>query len=219
MKTEFALLTHGEQAVLFNWSEKVRLERVTCELDPGHQRPGRMLTPLSVEIPSGPITDVLWTWQSDLLVGPRAAEVFAGLHLSGYELVKAEVLSSTRNKKPQLWEFKVTGWAGSASPDSGIKLDFRCKSCGHRHYSLCRHPERIIDETNWDGSDFFMVWPLPRFIFVTTKVMQAFRDNDLTGAVFQRIHEINLGTNGFSPGLLEYWMPNSRIATLQDKPE
>jgi len=220
MTNEFMLLTNLNNACLLEWSDSVELEGVTCPIDPGHQRPGRRLTPLSVKLPSGKHTDLMWTWYSDLLLNAHAAQIFSDNHLSGYELVPAEIMGNgTNGAPPELWEFKVTGWAGAAPPESGIELEDRCAACKHSHYSPYTHPEKLINKDQWDGSDFFIVWPLPRYIFVTERVVQVVRENHLTGAAFENIEELKVENTGFSPGLLEYWFSESRIASLQHKPK
>jgi hypothetical protein len=37
-------------------------------------------------------------------------------------------------------------------------------------YSAIEEPRELVDFKNLDGSDFFMIWPLPRYRFVTARV-------------------------------------------------
>jgi hypothetical protein len=54
-----------------------------------------------------------------------------------------------------------------ANPESGIRFNEVSSSpeYGFLRYTDLRDAEKLIDVTQWDGSDFFMVWPLPRFVF------------------------------------------------------
>ena len=58
----------------------------------------------------------------------------------------------------------------------------------------------LIDASKWDGSDFFMVWPLPLFIFVTDRVVRAIHDSRLTGGVLKRPGDLDFsGVCGLVP--------------------
>ena len=157
------------------------------------------------------VQDFVWTWQSECLVQDDVLKLFKASGLTGYEVkpVKARFNRASERECPRLWEIIVTGWAGLASAESGIKLVERCNACGDLGYSGCNDPERLIDVSRWDGSDFFMVWPLPKYTFVTDRVAQIIRDNRLTGAILKQPRELDL-SGGFGPGRLSYWMPQER---------
>jgi hypothetical protein len=74
-----------------------------------------------------------------------------------------------------------------------------------------------VDPAQCDGSDFFMVWPIPKFVFVTEAVADCVRDYQLTGVARERSHEYEPGravTGTLTPGRLSYWMPESRAREL-----
>ena len=110
----------------------------------------------------------------------------------------------------------MTGWAGIAPAESGVRLVERCDGCGHIRYSGCENSDALIDVSQWDGGDFFMVWPLPKYIFVTDRVAQLVRDNRLMGAVLERPADLRFTSGGFSPGRLSYWMPEQRAHEFGD---
>ena len=198
------------------WADDMDFEStVICPLDEGHQRPGKRLPKLSVTLPRGEIQDFVWTWYGECLVQDKVLDLFRRHEFSGYSVkpVKAKFKVACENKLPKLWELIVTGWAGMASSESGIKLIERCEGCGHTVYSESNHPGELIDVSRWDGSDFFIVWPLPRFILVTDRVAQLIHDNGLTGATLKRPNDLDL-SGGFSPGRLSHWMPEERARTL-----
>ena len=60
------------------------------------------------------------------------------------------------------------------------------------NYSDFTNPEFLIDESQWDGSDFFMVWPLPRFIFVSNRGPRLICRHELTGCVLETVGQAHL---------------------------
>ena len=142
--------------------EAVELESVKCPINPMHQHPGKRLTDLTVVLADDEVEDFVWTWYSDCLVQARTLKLLHKCGFRGFEVrpVTARFKRSSA-RPPALWELVLTGWAGMAPVASGIRLDESksCLACGSLKYTGLVHPERLIDETKWDGSDFFMVWP------------------------------------------------------------
>ena len=113
----------------------------------------------------------------------------------------------------QLNSVYLVGCAGSEC--SGIHEVLRCPVCGKLEYSKLLHPEKLINLQAWDGSDFFIVWPLPRYIFVTERVVKLFETHKLSGARFTQEMDPTVG-EGYGPGRLSYWMPEDRAHFLGD---
>jgi len=76
----------------------------------------------------------------------------------------------------------------------------------------------LLDEKQWDGSDFFVVWPFPRFIFVTARVAEFIKKNKLTGVRLKKPKDVEIGEDsvGISPGRLSNRMPEKRAHELGD---
>lgn len=196
---------------------EIETEKVTCPVNEGHQRGGKRLTDLSIALRGAGVEDFVWTWYSECLVQDHVLDLFRRSGFTGFDVkpVKARFKRPSEHEPPRLWELIVTGWAGMASAESGIKLAEHCRACGFLTYSPCSTPEKLIDVSRWDGSDFFMVWPLPGFIFVTDRVARVIRDSELRGAVLRRARDIEFSQDyGFSPGRLSYWMPEERAREL-----
>ena len=196
---------------------EIETEKIICPVNAGHQRGGKRLANLSVALRGRGIEDFVWTWLSECLLQDRVLQLFQRSGFTGYEVKPAKVQfkHAAEHEPPRLSELIVTGWAGMASGESGIKLTKECRSCGLLRYSRCDNPGKLIEVSQWDGSDFFMVWPLPKFIFVTERVVQAIRDSRLTGAVLERQANMSFGMSpGFGPGRLSYWMPEDRARKL-----
>jgi hypothetical protein len=189
---------------LAEWANEIETEKVICPVDPGHQRGGKRLTDLSVVLPRGTVKDFVWTWYSECLIQDGILQLFRRESFSGFEAkpVKAR-FKKNGDVPPTLWELVVTGWGGLARTESGIKRTYYCEVCKQVNYSGLTDAQKLIDESQWDGSDFFMVWPMPLFIFVTERVADCLRDHRLSGAVLKQVCELSgIGKDGMNGGRL-----------------
>lgn len=194
---------------------QTHLATVFCPVNAGHQRPGQRLTSPEFVLSEEP-RDFVWTWESELLVRPSVVDLFRSMAFTGFDLVPAKVRFKVGDRQPpQLWRLVINGWGGVARRESGIHLDElqSCSACGLLVYTALQQADNLFDETNWDGSDLFMIWPLPRYVFLTERVADAIRDSHLTGVEIRR--QTSLRTSGgFSPGRLAYWMGLERAQSL-----
>ena len=212
----------GQISRLAWWNEdEVDCAPIFCPINPGHQRAGPRLNDLSVILPRKPVQDLLWTWMSECLIQENVRELFLEHGLTGFTTKPVKARFDGKggaNSVPMLWELVVTGWGGMARDASGISLATSCSNCGHLVYSGLTSPEQLFDESQWDGSDFLMIWPLPKYVIVTNRVAELVRKSSFTGCRLRpisRILEDNLAkTSGFSPGRLSYWMPENRAREL-----
>ena len=219
MKEEFWVLEASGATQFAEWSESVHYgDKVLCPLVSGHSRPGRRSNPLSVELPSR-LRDFMWTGMSECLVQDRVVELFEQDSVTGYALseVEASFRKPSKLPPPRLRELLVRGWGGLAPPSSGVRLLESCPGCGHRVYSTFSSPLKLIDPSAWDGSDVFMVWPLPRFIMVTTKVANLIERAELTGAALIPISQLHTQGDTLTPGSLSDWFPSEEAARLGSK--
>jgi hypothetical protein len=206
-------------ARLADWDDEMDTETVICPIDEGHPRGGKRLTDLSVVLPGGAVQDFVWIWGSEGLVQDHVLKLFKANGLTGYQVkpVKARFKRASAQEPPVLWEIVVTGWAGIAPPESGIRLVEHCPACGFRVYSAWTNPERLIDSSQWDGSDFFIVWPLTGHIFITDRAADVIRGNRLSGAVLTPSTDLAFPQSvipQLSPGRLSYSMPEDRAREL-----
>lgn len=221
---------------LAEWvDEEIEVETIYCTADPGDQRAGERLSNLSVLLTSKRITDFVWTWYSECLIQDRTLTLFREEGFTGFEVKPVKARMKVRAKHPDpcddnpglkaedaaemeiptVWELVVTGWGGVAPPESGVRLAESCPTCGHLVYTSFENPSLLIDEEQWDGSDFFIVWPLPRFIFVTDRVARFIRKHKLTGVRLQAPETLRRGPSGeLSPGRLSHSMPEARAREL-----
>lgn len=200
---------------LADWDEGVALDQVTCPIHPGHIRAGRRIGELRVVLPARSKThDVMWTWGSGCLLNDRVISLFKNAKVSGYELrpVAARWGPPGQGEVPRFWELVVTGWAGVATPDSGVKIVEKCSGCGHTVYSGVSSALSLFDNRNWDGSDLFIVWPLPLRRLATTRVRDLLVEHRVTGMRLVPGEALRTGT--LTPGRLSYFMPDARAREL-----
>lgn len=102
-----------------------------------------------------------------------------------------------------------------APPESGLKFskEKSCPHCNHLRYVGPGDPTKLVREDQWDGSDFFMVWPLPKHYFVTQRVVDLVRSEKITGVQIKRPDQLEI-IDGATPGPLSRYMPDARAKKL-----
>jgi len=156
-------------------------EGIVCPVNEGHQRAGNRIGPLRINIIDKRISDFYTTFLSEWIISDIVTSIFNKNKFTGY-VVKPVIISNLQLPY-RLWEFIICGKGGDADPASGIYLKYECKYCNHRRYSAFENGI-IVDENNWDGSDFFTVNGYSRYILVTERVKVAIEENKLTGVKF-----------------------------------
>jgi hypothetical protein len=173
---------------LAEWSDAVRLERIVCPVDPEHRRGGKRIGDLVIILPSPKIGDFVWTWYGECLMTDRVLNLFRKARFTGFAARPVTVERIKRVPRggqtvvPVLWELAVTGKGGDPHPDSGIRVFKTCDACNLVRYSSYRNGI-IVDEQQWDGSDFFTVNGYPKFTLVTERVKDLIVANGLTNCM------------------------------------
>ena len=215
------IMTHKYARRRAEWAEgEMITEKKECSINPDHLRTGKRITDLSIVLSNHKVDDIVWTWYSECLFQDHVLDKFRKERLTGFEVkpVKCRFKDDEINTPPRLWEVVITGWAGIAKPESGIRLDKCCDSCGLLHYSGLEQPEKLINDSEWDGSDLFMVWPLPRYVFLSERAANVIREAHFKGATIQPLDVLTRNNSrvipGYSPGRLSYYMPIKRAMEL-----
>ena len=200
-----------------DWDDGMDLEQVSCTRVPEHLRGGKRTTDLKIVLRTTELHDFIWfDYGGECIIQDRVLQLLRDHHVSGFEVRPVDARFEGSNKvPPTLWEVVVTGWAGMARPQSGILLDASagCLECGYLHYTGLSKPKELVDRSCWEGGDFFILWPMPRYIFVTAHVITIVRDHQLTGTRHTPVAEL-AKTDGFTPGRLHYYMPDDRAWKL-----
>jgi hypothetical protein len=163
--------------------------------------------------------DFVWTWMSDCLIKESVIEDLKREGCTGFQTrpVKVTVKGAPRAKLPIYRELVVTGWGGEARPESGVKLLKTCPDCRLETYSGFKDARKLMDESKWDGSDFFIIWPLPKFIFVTEKVVQLIQEKGWVGARTYPLEDVKLQqVDTLSPGPLSKWQERAKKLRPED---
>jgi hypothetical protein len=201
------------------WDSSVDLEVVHCPLDDGHQRAGKRIGNLSVNVRRRLLdSHFVWTWQSECLVENRVAQALANDHLTGFRTRPARVSAGGVVHEHKFSELAVTGWGGVANSASGVRLVESCLGCGLLSYSGVQDWGRLFDGRAWDGSDLFMIWPLLRFIIATHRAATFIRRQRLTGVVVSPLVQMKGASEGLGPGRVSYWLDEGRLNQLSIDP-
>lgn len=168
---------------------------------------------LTIDLPSPNIGDFLTTWGGLQIITDKVAQLFKEQGFSGYELKPVRINKIKRMRKPKpipkLWEFVVTGFAGMAPIESGVKLTYKCEACNHIEYSSCTNVSALIDMYQWDGSDFFSVYPMGSFL-VTERVKNLIEEKKLTNCKVIPLEEAGIPERLMRGGKLYYYMSIDR---------
>jgi hypothetical protein len=184
----------------------------------GHRRARRQkIGELAVNFPAGRhLSDFEWTWLSDTLISEHALRVLQRHKVTGFAVgsVTAEFEKPDTRKPPPFFELVVTGWGGMAAPAAGVKVTDACLDCRFRQYTIA-DPTRLFDPTAWDGSDLFMVWPLPGFRFASDRLAGILRQERISGVKLVPPAQIEVKPGAkLGPGPLDAWMPQSRALQI-----
>jgi len=218
--SSFAKLTSpNSPRKLAEWVDgEVEFSGHDCPIFPEHSCNGERAGDLSVALPGREVDDFVWTWYSECLVQDHVLDLFRKKRFTGFKTkpVKAKFKRADGAKPPRLQELVVTGWGGMAEPQSGIKRLSFCPHCKSVQYRTWTNPDALMNEAQWDGSDFFMIWPMPKYIFITSRVVQAIEEAKLTGYRLVGISNLYASSGTLTPGPLSEWMPE-RLAHERGK--
>jgi hypothetical protein len=190
--------------------------RFTCQ---GHRGAERQLGNLAIKITPSGVKDFTWSWMGDILVSQHVLDLFAKHRVTGFETRSAEVIypDSAKVQPPELFDLVVTGWGRLAAPEAGMKIVKSCPDCGDKTYTIADR-SRLIDSDAWDGSDLFVVWPLPRFRFASDRLANLLRQEKVSGLKLIPASEIpNRPEATVSPGRLASHMPAERARELSER--
>jgi hypothetical protein len=115
---------------------------------------------------------IIWGWTDGCVVHERLLADFEREGFSGYRTYPGSVRFRDGSVSEEYRRFIVAGWAGIASPESGVRLIDSCSGCMNKTYSPVTDFDKVIDWSQWNGDDFFIVWPLIGRKLITSRVAQ-----------------------------------------------
>jgi hypothetical protein len=114
--------------------------------------------------------DFLHPLPGQIWVGERVMLAMRRAGFLGVELIEVQTSwakgRGPNGAPPRLWEVVVTGSAWRKSSDE--RLISVCGVCGRTVFP--KASQRDVDETRWDGSDFFHADRNPNIVLVTERV-------------------------------------------------
>lgn len=212
----FYLMVGEEKCIADSREDAITISQIIeCQINPGHKR-GTRREKLDLVLPCSRPPDFVFTWMSECLIQSSVLRALTHNQITGFETRPARATIKKTRAIVDVEELVVTGWGGIADERSGIREIERCPECGFVRYSGVSDPTHILNRASWDGSDIFMVWPLPLYRFVTERFVQVVRDSGFSGVSFvQAFPALKRGvSSGFTPGRLSQFMPSSRARLL-----
>jgi len=209
----------------------------SCPLDPHHRFLGHRIS-YELLLTRRPVPDVVWAWTAECFIQDHVLRWFREMGFTGYEVrevpaVRFKVRAKERDwcddnpglrredaeseQIPKLWEFVVTGWGGVAPEESGIRLVDKCPGCGGREYTSETDATKLVDWSQWDGSDFFRVYPKTNYLWVTEQTARVLRKRKLKGVRLVSPAELNarpIRPDYCSGSPLKYWMPDEKARAI-----
>lgn len=135
--------------------------------------PGAELGMPKAEVRQRDLLDFLHPFPGQIIVRARVVDALLAARLSGFQPIRvhtqwAKQLKVLDGEPPELYELFVTGsgWR------SGITLEAItvCQRCGRTIFPASS--QLVIDESRWDGSDFFHIDQNPNIVIVTARVRE-----------------------------------------------
>ena len=194
-------------------------EQITCPTHEGHRRAGKRLGDLSVIVHPLGARDFTWIWGGRALISRRVLNLFDKYGVTGFEAKPVRVFyrEAIKPPAPEMFQLLVTGWGGLAAPAAGVSLIEWCPACRYKRYAIAE-PSRLIDPAAWDGSDLFIVWPLPGLIFASDRLADILRQERVSGLKLIPAPMIWVKKGGTaSPGSLMRRMPERRARELDQR--
>jgi hypothetical protein len=185
----------------------MRLETELCPLDPRHASKSRCSKPLKVIGSVRSMTDFEWTVFNDILVNQAVIEGFQKAGFTGAAFIPAELFTTTETPiGREVFELKAIGWGGVAPEESGVRVIEECPFCKRQVFSIYREKAKLFNRRNWDGSDFFIIWPIPRWIMVSRRVRDHIVASGYSGVRARDLEDLPVGVvKTISPGQLNDW--------------
>jgi hypothetical protein len=92
-----------------------------------------------------------------------------------------------------------------------------CPACGDKIYTIAE-PSRLIDPAAWDGSDLFIVWPLPGYRFASDRLATILRQEKVSGVELVPAPKLPTERGArVAPATLTACMPKDRARELSQR--
>jgi hypothetical protein len=149
------------------------------------------------------MADIIWAALKPCLISERVVDLFHSAGLTGFEIRPADVRLMFPHEPSEsvYWQLIVTGWGGIVSPESGIRQVIDPTRPDGIFWGTATNPGAIIDAKQWDGSDFFIVWPLPNYWWISQRVVDVLMTNRLRRYEIAAPSEMDILCQAYSDGI------------------
>ncbi|MEW4566028.1 hypothetical protein AB1K70_26160 [Bremerella sp. JC770] len=124
------------------------------------------------------------------LISPRVQSLLQEIGATGYELRDVADMRLGFEHAPEDRAYKqlvTLGWGGLPAEESGVK---RIKSeFGEFCFSRCTNPGKLLDRNQWDGTDFFRIWPVG--VWITERVYKVLSKNRIKHVYLAPMESMN----------------------------
>src|SRR5439155_971851 len=195
-----------------NKNATLKKERLsTCPIDVFHSGI-RRVSDLALQVKHNKRDElIIWTWipGRESIVHHKVLAEFERRGFTGYRLRPATVRFRDGQVSNDYQELIVTGWAGIARPESGIRVVKSCPGCLWKEYSGLTDAEELIDWNQWTGEDFFIVWPMPNQIMITERVADFLLSHHVKSFEFLDLESVDplIRNSGFTVAQLSDGFP------------
>lgn len=210
MITYFNLSYPDSERLVGNNQTYSNRELFPCPITSEHTDGSRRIGPLSVEVKHNRRDELMiWCWIEGYVVHEKLLAEYEKQGFTGYRTAPATVRFRDGSVSTEYREFIVTGWAGMATPESGVRVKKSCPVCHWKNYTGITNYEKLIDWTQWTEDDFFIVWPLPRFILITERVAQMLLGEGVKTYTLKGLDDSDrrTGLDGFTVARLSGFLP------------
>lgn len=201
------LLADGSQSAP---GVKAQKEIIRCIVNREHIDRRRRVSPLFLQVKHDRRDEeMIWSWGDGYVVHEQLLAEFEQQGFKGYRTGPATVQFGDGSISDLYREFIVTGWAGVAPPESGIRVVESCPGCYWKRYSPIANYEKLIDWSQWTGDDFFIVWPMPLLTLITSRVAQWLLSHNVKSFHLQGFEDRPplITSLGFTVGKLSEFLP------------
>jgi hypothetical protein len=181
-----------------------------CPITNEHVDFSRRIGPMRVKLKHNRRDEqMIWCWVFGTVIHEALLAEIQEQGFTGYRTQPATVSFRDGTMSAEYREFIVTGWAGVASAESGVRIAKRCPACHWRKYTAVTNYEQLIDWKQWTGDDFFIVWPMPSWILITERVAQWILSRDVKSFRLTSLDDWDrpAGATGFTVGRLSNFLP------------
>lgn len=180
----------------------MEIETTLCDRDPRHAKRQKRGATLKVIAPLAPLYDFEWTVYNEAIVGPEIVELFEKENVTGVKFRRVIPYLTTGDQfSREMYEMYVVGDGGNAPESSGIRPIEICPHCGFCIFTGYQNTNDVFNIDEWDGSDIFTIWPLPRFIVASDSVIELLDRESITGVAAVSLSKLPVCLSGtLTPG-------------------